>query len=48
MNMPGGIWMSAFSISSTVPRAELNVRQSTRAFSQSSKRLRAKKSYFSL
>ena len=38
---PGGISMSALMSSSSVPRAELYVRQSTSAFSQSSNRLTA-------
>ncbi len=46
--LPGGISTSCLMSSSTEPRPERYVRQSTEHRSTSSKRLTAKKSYFSL
>ncbi len=46
--LPGGISTPCLMISSTDPRPERYVRQSTEQRSTSSKRLNAKKSYFSL
>ncbi len=48
MNVPGGISMSALMSSSNEPFAELYVRGFFNPSSTSSKRLSAKKSYFSL